>query len=72
MEMRYHLRQQEMNLGYSIATDYYGQTLTIGAPYQTINSITKAGSAYLFSRSVQNIEVQTKSLYLFKFLKYFN
>jgi hypothetical protein len=48
-------------LGYSVATDYYGQTLTIGAPNQTINSITKAGAAYLFSRSVQNIEVQINS-----------
>ena len=47
--------------GYSIATDYYGQTLTIGAPSQTVNSITKAGAAYLFSRSVQNIEAQVNS-----------
>ena len=49
------------NFGYSIATDYYGQTLTIGAPGQTINSITDSGAAYLFSRSVQNVEVQVNS-----------
>jgi hypothetical protein len=49
------------NFGYSVATDYYGQTVTIGAPGQTINSITDSGAAYLFSRSVQNVEVQVNS-----------
>jgi hypothetical protein len=49
------------NFGSSISTDYYGQTLIIGAPNQTINSVTNAGASYLFSRAVQNIEVQTNS-----------
>jgi hypothetical protein len=47
--------------GSSISTDYYGQTLIIGAPNQTINSVTNAGASYLFSRAVQNIEVQVNS-----------
>jgi hypothetical protein len=49
------------NFGYSISTDYYGQTVTIGAPGQTINSITDSGAVYLFSRSVQNVEVQVNT-----------
>ena len=45
--------------GSSISTDYYGDTVVIGAPYQDYSSISNYGYAYVFSRTVQNFEVMS-------------
>lgn len=46
--------------GASLATDYYGDTLVIGAPKYDASSIAaNSGIAYVYSRAVQNIEVQS-------------
>jgi len=51
------------NFGYSIATDYYGDTVVISAPYKNYSvSIETWGSAYVYDRTVQNVEVQFTSL----------
>ena len=48
--------------GYSIATDYYGDTVVVGAPYQNYDVNTENyGYTYTFARTVQNFEVQTTS-----------
>ena len=48
--------------GYSIATDYYGDTVVIGAPFQNYDVNTENyGYAYAFARTVQNFEVQSTS-----------
>jgi hypothetical protein len=45
--------------GYSLSTNLYGDTLIVGAPFQDYNGSTADwGYTYVFSRSVQNIEVQ--------------
>jgi hypothetical protein len=41
--------------GYSIATDYYGDTVVIGTPYEDYDANTQNyGYTYIFSRTVQN------------------
>lgn len=46
--------------GASLATDYYGDTLVVGAPkYDASTTAANSGIAYVYSRSVQNIEVQS-------------
>ena len=48
--------------GYAIATDYYGDTAIIGAPYQNYDVNTENyGYTYAFARTVQNFEVQSTS-----------
>ena len=47
------------NFGFSVATDYTGDTLVVGAPNKDYsNSITDWGTAYAYQRTVQNIEAQ--------------
>jgi hypothetical protein len=51
------------NFGYSIATDYYGDTIIIGTPDKNYNSsIENWGYTYVYDRTVQNIEAQFTSL----------
>jgi hypothetical protein len=51
------------NFGFSIATDYYGDTLIIGTPNQDYSvSIDNWGYTYVFNRSVQNVEAQFNSV----------
>lgn len=51
------------NFSKSITTDYYGDTLVVGAPNKDFSlDIANWGSAYLYSRNAQNIEVQTNSV----------
>ena len=48
------------DFGKSLATDYNGDTLIVGAPGKDYNAtIQNWGSAHLYQRTVQNIEVQT-------------
>ena len=48
--------------GYSIATDYYGDTVVIGTPFKDYDVNTQNyGYTYAFSRTVQNFEVQSTS-----------
>ena len=50
------------NFGSSITTDYYGDTVVIGAPQQDYSvDIANWGYAYVFERTVQNFEVQYTS-----------
>jgi hypothetical protein len=50
------------NFGYSISTDYYGDTVVIGAPDQDYNvDIDNYGYTYVYNRTVQNLEAQQKS-----------
>lgn len=50
------------NFSYSIATDYYGDTLIVSAPNQNYSpTIEDYGYTYIFDRSVQNLEVQYSS-----------
>lgn len=49
------------NFGYSIATDYYGDSVIIGAPNQDYSTYDNWGYTYVFSRSVQNSEAQFTS-----------
>ena len=52
----------DASFGYSIATDYYGDTVIIGAPYQNYDVNTNSyGYSYLFNRTVQTFEAQTAS-----------
>jgi len=51
------------NFGYSLATDYYGDTLIIGTPNKDYSvTIDNWGYVYVFDRAVQNIQVQTNSV----------
>ena len=51
------------NFGYSLATDYYGDTLIIGTPNKDYSAtIDNWGYVYVFDRAVQNIQVQTNSI----------
>ena len=51
------------NFGNSIATDYYGSTLVIGSPNQNYDiTIDNWGYSYVYTRTVQNIEVQFTSI----------
>ena len=43
--------------GYSVATDYYGETVIIGAPKVEIQGVTDAGETYIYHRLVQNVEI---------------
>ena len=48
--------------GYSISTDYYGDTVVIGAPFKDYDVNTaNYGYSYVFSRPVQNFEAQFTS-----------
>ena len=48
------------NFGWSIATDYYGDTVVIGAPDKDFSvNASNYGYTYVFSRTVQNFEVQS-------------
>jgi hypothetical protein len=50
------------NFGYSISTDYYGDTVVIGAPDQDYNVNTdNYGYVYVFARTVQNFIVPSTS-----------
>jgi hypothetical protein len=50
------------NYGITVSTDYYGDTLVVGAPsYDQSISATNWGRAYMYHRTVQNIEVQSNS-----------
>jgi len=49
--------------GYSIATDYYGDTVVIGTPGQNYNGSTENwGYTYVYNRTVQNFEVRFTSI----------
>jgi hypothetical protein len=51
------------NFSKSLATNYYGDTIVVSAPNKKYDvNITNWGSAYAYSRSVQNIEVQSNTL----------
>ena len=51
------------NFGYSIATDYYGDTVVISAPNKNYSvSIQNFGYTYVYDRTVQNVEVQFTSI----------
>ena len=43
--------------GASVATDYYGETVVVGAPGTEIEGITDAGRTYIYNRIVQNAEI---------------
>jgi hypothetical protein len=50
------------NFSKSLTTDYYGDTLVVGAPNKDFSvDLENWGSAYAFARLVQNIEVQFSS-----------
>jgi hypothetical protein len=50
------------NFSKSLATDYYGDTLVVGAPDKNFSvDLENWGSAYTFARLVQNIEVQVNA-----------
>ena len=53
------------NFGYSISTDYQGDTIVIGTPDKNYDSYTDNwGYSYVFNRTVQNFEAQyTNSIY---------
>jgi hypothetical protein len=47
---------------YSLSTNFYGDTLIVGAPFKDYDGSTADwGYTYVFSRSVQNIEVQNST-----------
>ena len=48
------------NFSYSVATNYYGDTIIVGAPGADINA-NNTGSTYIFERLVQNFEAQYTS-----------
>ena len=51
------------NFGYSISTDYYGDTVIIGTPNQDYSpTIDNWGYTYVFSRVVQNVETSQNSI----------
>lgn len=46
--------------GHSLATDYYGDTLVVGAPgYDYSTTASNSGIAYVYSRTVQNFEAKS-------------
>ena len=48
--------------GHSIATDYYGESIIIGAPYQNYDANTASyGYSFLFTRTVQTFEATNAS-----------
>ena len=47
--------------GYSLSTNYYGDTLVVGAPYTEVDSMLRSGKAYIYQRIVQNFEAQSTS-----------
>jgi len=50
------------DFGYSISTDYYGDTVVIGTPFKNYNGATENyGYTYVFDRTVQNFEIQNTS-----------
>ena len=50
------------NFGYSIATDYYGDTVVIGTPNKNYDATNENwGYTYVYDRTVQNIEAQYTS-----------
>ena len=50
------------SFGYSISTDYYGDTVVVGAPQQDYDVNTQNyGYTYVFSRTVENFEASSSS-----------
>ena len=50
------------SFGYSISTDYYGDTIVIGTPQQDYDINTaNYGYTYVFGRTIQNFEAQSTS-----------
>jgi|694.fasta_scaffold01030_38 hypothetical protein len=51
------------NFGYSLSTDYYGDTVIIGTPDQNYDGSTENwGYTYVYDRTVQNFEAQYTSI----------
>lgn len=50
------------NFGYSLSTDYCGDTVVIGTPGQNIDALDNWGYTYVFKRTTQNIEAQYNTL----------
>jgi len=48
------------NFGYSLATNYYGDTMIVGAP-GIDTSVSNTGKSYIYERLVQNFEAQYTS-----------
>jgi len=50
------------NFGYSVTTNYYGDTVFVSAPNKDYNTnVNDAGYTYVFERLVQNFEAQSNS-----------
>jgi hypothetical protein len=49
------------NFSYSLATNYYGNTLVVGAPGVDTGIVNNTGTSYIFERVMQNFEVQFTS-----------
>ena len=49
------------NFSFSLATNYYGNTMVVGAPGIDTGLTNNTGKAYIFERLVQNFEVQYAS-----------
>ena len=55
--------QSGTDIGVSITTDYYGDTVVVGTPnYNYSSSITNSGLTRVYDRTVQNFEAQYTSL----------
>jgi len=44
------------NFGYSLSTDYYGDTLVVGTPDKNSGTLDNWGYTHVFNRTVQNVE----------------
>jgi len=49
------------NFSFALATNYYGNTLVVGAPGVNTGIINNTGTSYIFERVMQNFEVQFTS-----------
>lgn len=49
------------NFSFSIATNYYGNTLVIGAPGTDTGTVNNTGTSYVYERITQNFEAQFTS-----------
>lgn len=47
---------ESASFGKTLATDYYGSTLVVGASNNTVGSVANAGETFVFKRLVQNFE----------------
>jgi len=50
------------NFGSSLSTNYYGDTVTVGAPNIDVGALADVGYAYAFDRLYQNFEAATTSI----------